>query len=136
MDVVTQRKPEFGVAGEAGVVHRLDEARLESISPSVRSAVAGMHLEHRRVAAQGLRVPGSAAEDLGPVGGEVLVVLRAKAAGERMVELGVVDAAPGRGGREGKKGGVSTREFEEGRSRHPSIVPRDLVLPPSPRSKA
>jgi hypothetical protein len=59
--------------------------------------------EHPRVAAEGAGIARRAAEDLGPVVSEVLGVARADVVRERVIQLGVLEAALVRGGGQRKE---------------------------------
>jgi hypothetical protein len=71
-----------------------------------------MNFEHPRVTAIRLGVAGRTTEDLGPVVGQPLDMLRIAGVGERVVQLRILKAALVGGCGQGKEGLVAAGEFE------------------------
>src|SRR5438093_12544930 len=83
--VGTKSGAEVGIVGKAGIVRRLHEAVDEAIPQVVVGSLAGMDVEHRRVAAEGRRVAWGTPEHFGPVIGQPLAVPSVPAVGEGMM---------------------------------------------------
>lgn len=125
LHVGTQRRAELGIIGQACIVSRADEAFDKAAAEVCHVAVARVQLQHRRLVATRLRVPGRSTHDLCPVGGQPLDVLgMLSRMGERMVQFGVVQAPGVVCPCQGEKGRLATGEFEQGGTHDESIPQR------------
>jgi hypothetical protein len=110
LHVRAQGVSEIRVVRELGVVSRLYEASHEAGAEVITSALSGVDLEHPRMTAMRLRIATWTTEDLSPVVGEVLDVLRVDAVRERMVQLRVLETALVMGRGQGQEGVVAAGE--------------------------
>src|SRR6266568_5086966 len=74
--------------------------------------------QHPRVTAEHVRVARRTSQDLSPVGGEVLDVMRVETMGKGVVELRILKAAFVGRGRQGEEGLLASGVIVEGRTRH------------------
>ncbi len=134
LDVGAQRGAEPRVIGPAGVVGGEHEAVREPPAEVAHVTVAGVHQHQRRLVAAPLGgVPRRPAHHLGQIGGEPLGVPRILARmRERMVQLGVGQAAFMQRGGEWQERALSARELVQRRRRlhRPSIARPRQPAPP------
>lgn len=81
------------IGGKPGVISGADEAVHEPAAQVAHVSIAGVQLQQCRMVAARLGVGGRPAHHLGPISGQPLDVLRAPGMRERMVELGILQAA-------------------------------------------
>ena len=104
---------ELGIGGQARVIGGLDETPDEPVPDVALGPGAGVHGEHRWLAAAGLRVAGGPAEHLRPVARQPLHVLGMTGMGERVVQHRIGQAALVVSSGEGEERGLAARELED-----------------------
>lgn len=113
LHVSAKHGAKFGVLGQPGVVGGTDEAVHESPAQIAHVSVACVHVLQPALVAARLRVPRRPAHDLGPVSGQPLNVLRVLAGmGERVVQLGILQAPRMVRGGQGQESGLASGELE------------------------
>lgn len=117
-----QRFSKGGIVRKLRIVERVDEAVDEPLAEVTHVAVAGMRPENARLVTARLRVRRRSAQHLGPVRGETLDVLgMLVVVGERMIELGIRQAARVMGSRESEEGFFPAGELVQRRAHGRSI---------------